>query len=271
MTRLRNDPGSTNPVTAAHCARLLASAAPLDPDGAMQDRVHAAILRRAPHRWRVRALPLRIKLALAGVLAMLSTAGAMIGHAISERAAANKPNSIKAMPSRHSRTTAPQSLAPAPIAPTSSVTDIVPLVHDPVRRPTVTHHARPEHSVTAAAVKRSTMANPRTPLGAIAPGARPAPSPTIVPTPEESQLVLAGLRALRIDHESAQASQLFDEYLRRYAGGALVEETLAYAIEAATLRNDPRGAALARHYLRTFPHGRFHDLALRASPGIGRK
>ena len=78
------------------------------------------------------------------------------------------------------------------------------------------------------------------------------------------QLVVAGLKALRIERDAAGAAALFDEYLRLHPDGELLEESLGYAIEAAAVRHDRRASALAQRYLTRFPQGRFCAIAERA-------
>src|SRR5262249_49188733 len=54
-----------------------------------------------------------------------------------------------------------------------------------------------------------------------------------------------------------------EQYLKSHPGGALIEEALALAIEAAQKRGDPRARELAGDSRARFPQGRFHDLAER--------
>jgi len=92
-----------------------------------------------------------------------------------------------------------------------------------------------------------------------------APSPT--PPPSESSrgegagLVLAAIQTLRRDHDGARAGALLEEYLREHPSGALREEAMALAVEAASARGDHRETqSLAQRYQRTFPNGRFRRL-----------
>ena len=71
------------------------------------------------------------------------------------------------------------------------------------------------------------------------------------------------MRALRQDHDAELAAALLDDYLRRWPNGALVEESLALAIEAANARGDARARVFASEYLRRFPNGRFAEPARR--------
>jgi outer membrane protein assembly factor BamD (BamD/ComL family) len=77
--------------------------------------------------------------------------------------------------------------------------------------------------------------------------------------------VLEAVRALRKRGDAARAQVLLDEYLSENPGGALTEDALALAIEAAAARHDPRAKDYARRYLTRFPNGRFKSVALKAA------
>ena len=74
-------------------------------------------------------------------------------------------------------------------------------------------------------------------------------------------------RALRRDRDPVRAGALLEDYFRRYPRGALAEEALAVAIEAAVARGDARAPALARRYLARYPGGHFRNVAERALGG----
>ena len=80
----------------------------------------------------------------------------------------------------------------------------------------------------------------------------------------ETQAVLAGMRALRLDHDPVRARALLAAYLERHPNGALAEEALALTIEAAVAHHDGDASALGARYLRRYPAGPFRALALRA-------
>ena len=80
----------------------------------------------------------------------------------------------------------------------------------------------------------------------------------------ETQAVLAGMRALRVDHDPVRARGLLARYLERQPEGALAEEALALTIEAALAHQDDDAAALGGLYLRRYPGGPFKALAFRA-------
>jgi hypothetical protein len=81
---------------------------------------------------------------------------------------------------------------------------------------------------------------------------------------EETQAVLAGMRALRLDHDPVRARMLLARYLGRHPNGALAEEALALSIEAAVAHHDGDAVALGARYLRRYPAGPFRALALQA-------
>jgi hypothetical protein len=95
----------------------------------------------------------------------------------------------------------------------------------------------------------------RTPVRVVA---HPAAAPLAEGRPE----VLEALIALRRDHDADRAAGLLDRYLAASRHGALREEALALAIEAADARHDQAGARrLAHAYLAEFPLGRFGQFA----------
>ncbi len=83
----------------------------------------------------------------------------------------------------------------------------------------------------------------------------------------ETSLLFDVTRALRRERDPARAGALLDEYFRRFPHGALAEEALALAIEAAEARGDARARVLARRYLGRYPSGHFRELAARALAG----
>jgi hypothetical protein len=81
---------------------------------------------------------------------------------------------------------------------------------------------------------------------------------------QETQVVLAGMRALRLDHDPVRARGLLARYLERRPNGALAEEALALTIEAAVAHHDGDAGALGARYLRRYPAGPFRALALQS-------
>jgi TolA-binding protein len=132
--------------------------------------------------------------------------------------------------------------APAPAAPSAPIVIAEPPAAAPVAAPEP--RARPARHIAKAA----------------APVAAP-PAPADDPT-----LVAAALRALRREHDAARAGALVEEYLGKWPAGALTEEAMALAVEAAAARHDARAADWAQRYLRRFPNGRFRDVVSRSLP-----
>jgi len=97
----------------------------------------------------------------------------------------------------------------------------------------------------------------RAAAGAAAPVARGAVSST-----QERTQVLDALIALRRDHDPARAGGLLERYLAAHPRGALREEALVLATEAADARGDQaRAQRLARAYQAEYPRGRFRQFA----------
>jgi hypothetical protein len=72
--------------------------------------------------------------------------------------------------------------------------------------------------------------------------------------------------ALRRDHNPSRAAQLLAK-LGNGIRGPLAEEALALQVEAAVADKDPQARNFARSYLRTYPSGRYADLAKKALEG----
>jgi len=134
-----------------------------------------------------------------------------------------------------------------------------------------------------AAPDRHTLAPTAPPIAAVEPAppeavadvapAAPRQPPTHVHRPRgpavdaESSLLFDATRALRRERDPARAGVLLDGYFRRFPHGALAEEALALAIEAAEARGDARARVLARRYLGRYPTGHFRERAERALAG----
>ena len=97
-----------------------------------------------------------------------------------------------------------------------------------------------------------------------APAHRSRVSEKLRPPGEDPGPVLDAIRALRKSRDPERAQKLLDGYLNSNPRGALSEDALGLAIEAAAARGDPRAADYARRYLARFPNGRFRSTALRA-------
>jgi len=140
-----------------------------------------------------------------------------------------------------------QSPSPAPALPSVDPIDSRETAPSHVQRAAPRSSARPE-------AKRE-IARRETPAQESAPGGR---------EDRETQAVLAGMRALRLDHDPVRARALLAAYLERHPNGALAEEALALTIEAAVAHRDGDASALGARYLRRYPAGPFRALALRA-------
>ena len=91
---------------------------------------------------------------------------------------------------------------------------------------------------------------------------RPVEAPAALPSPRERAEVLDAMVALRRDHDAERAGQLLDRYLTARPHGALREEALALAIEAADARGDKTSVSnWARAYQTDYPSGRFAGFA----------
>jgi hypothetical protein len=228
MKRLRDEeaaPGTTE----RHAIDLLRATEPLQVSPFARARVRAALGReraaRAP--WLLRPATI-----VAFLLAGVTVAGAALGPRLLARRAATP--------------------APAPAAAKAPVAPVVEAVELPVAAPVVEQAPEPR-----ARPARHVAAKAPTPVAAVE--APAAPTPTDDPT-----LVATALRALRREHDAARAGALVDEYLRRWPSGALTEEAMALAVEAAAARHDARTATLATRYLARFPNGRFRDVVAAA-------
>jgi hypothetical protein len=163
-------------------------------------------------------------------------------------------------------------VAPVVAPPTPVVTPESPVRAEP-RSPFSPNSPRPALAV------RHRVPAPEETGGPVEPATPPAPAVEAVEStearvaaapPEEAALVLAGLRALRRQHDPAQAGVLLARYLARFPQGTLVQEALAVAIEAGLARGDRVVAAqLAHQYLERFPAGRFTRLARKAADSTG--
>lgn len=145
-------------------------------------------------------------------------------HARPHRIAAGRPLALA---------TSTAESGPAPALPVAPAAPVAIASRDPVAAPHA-HHA--------------------------APGSQPPQAQA--EAQEETQAVLAGMRALRLEHDPVRARALLARYLGRHPNGALAEEALALSIEAAVAHHDGDAAALGARYLQRYPAGPFRALAL---------
>lgn len=83
-------------------------------------------------------------------------------------------------------------------------------------------------------------------------------------TPEESQVLLEAMRALRIERSPSRARAMLEAYLARHPKGALAEEALVMLVEAAAIHGDADAKVLAARYFAQYPRGAFADEVRRA-------
>jgi hypothetical protein len=149
-------------------------------------------------------------------------------------------------------------------APAMVVTEKAP---EPTTAPVV-HVAAPPAEVTPSAPSPSTpegsnaarAPEPSMPKMASEPA---APSAHREAAAAESSVLFEATGALRRDGDPARASRILDDYFRKFPHGALGEEALALAIEAASARGDARARTLAKRYLDLYPKGNFRAKAER--------
>ena len=150
---------------------------------------------------------------------------------------------------------------PAPAAATSSPPTST--AADRAPAPLAVHAVAPPSHVQrrkqAVAVERVADSVDRKPIETSPPPpSRPAP----LLDPQESVLVHAAVRALRVDGRTSRARALLAEYLSRFPHGALAEDAVALQIEAAVAARDSTAARRwATRYVNDFPSGRFHAVA----------
>ena len=222
---------------------LLTARARHEPSPIQKARVRAALEARGGARATWRGRPAALALVFAAILlvggAISSTSfarqwvGAQVRRLVAWVAPPAAPATVtQAGPARPAASTAPVIVEEVPAE--------APIATPPEPR-AVAPHAHVHVNVDVGAPKRDAM-------------------PAI---DDEPTLVATAMRALRRDHDPVAAGRLLDDYLRRWPNGALIEEALALALEAANARGDARARTFATTYLQRFPAGRFGEAARR--------
>ena len=227
MNRLREE-AAFDPVS-ERGIELLRNVQPPPPQPEMKRRVWAALQQTSSSAPRLRPGMLRAVVLGAGVMVFAATAAAAIGG----RWIVRQVERMRVAP------------------PAVSVA------------PTIRHeHVQSGHAL---AVVAPPAVEPPAPAPELHELDRPRPHrlamPVTTPAQERTQ-VLDAMIALRRDHDARRASALLDTYLVENRHGALREEALVLALEAADARGDvPRAVRLARTYQGEFPRGRFTTFA----------
>jgi len=243
MTPMRDD-GNGAPDSRA-ASELLRQVPPTPPDPEMKRRVWAALTRNEARAVVVpRLLRWPVVASATAVLLVAGTAGAVIARRfigpMLHRAPQVAP--IAAPATTPPPRKAPVRRAPEPPAVAQPAVDLGVVDTAPAVRPS--RGARRAAPVERAVVRSA------------------AESPATTPSPRERAEVLDAMIALRRDHDAGRAGQLLDRYLAARPHGALREEALALAIEAADARGDKSSVSRWAHvYQNDYPSGRFATFA----------
>jgi hypothetical protein len=266
MNRLRDEAGD-DPV-AVRGIELLRGTPPAARTPEAKRRVWMAIQRAHTTKAHGFRLPkLRMAAVVIGVLCMAGSAGAVIARrwivpvfrgisspAPSAPIQGQKASPVRTVGLRHAPagSSLPMAVAPglpARVASAAAVATVAP-TRAPVRK--VAPLRRVSTSPALAGVTPSEM------VGGL-------PAPTAATARERTQ-VLDAMVALRRDHDPISAGRMLDRYLTAHPMGALREEALVLAIEAAGARGDVAFArSLARQYQSAYPTGRFRQFAQSAA------
>jgi hypothetical protein len=176
---------------------------------------------------------LALKFAVAGAVALVAgTAGAVIAHRWIAPALDGADHPMQPARVKVRVPPAPRVEAPSAVAPVDLPADV------PVEPPASKTRVR-------TAVRKPAV-----------------PIPSAAAVARERTEVLDALIALRREHDPVRAGTLLARYLAAHPHGALREEALTLAIEAADARGDrAAGEQLARMYQGEFPAGRFLPFA----------
>jgi hypothetical protein len=229
--RLCNGSEPLHEPSAQWAVALLRAAGPYQPAAGRQERVWANLQAR-PRANRARRLRLAFattSLLVAGLFASAALARwpgwlARVLHVAPTDGATGSP----------ARAAMPQDEAPRPMSPPS------------VTQPAATPAA-------PAAVAPSALN-----------GSAHARRPSKTDSPEDSEILLDAMRALRVEHNPARARAVVSTYLAHHPKGALAEEALVMLVEAAVAQGDSDAPALGARYFASYPRGGFADQVRRA-------
>ncbi len=216
-------------------AKLLSQIAPLARSEARQERVWLRLEATGPARRLGSGFRLRPVWAALGLLGLTAVAGATFGRGLIERIFPARRIDPMPSPIAGSHRAPPRTgvrSEPTPPLPMPLPMPSVPAIATEPQPPrAVAHRPRPIRNADPAAVVRT------------------------APATLETQLLLDAVNALRRDHDPARAHMLLQFHRSRYPNGALVEEALVLAIEAA---GDAKEAeALRQRYHQRYPNGHF--------------
>jgi hypothetical protein len=270
MNRLRDQKGAVDPVI-ARAAELLRSAEPTEESFEQRDRVWRA-LRSAPRGRGTRFWGFtKPSLVLAVIVG--STAAAAAATAVGRRWIERTYLSVTMHAAAPSEIESPRSVRRrlAGARPEAPNVPEPPVVLPEIPADSAAHDNPAETPVAAPVAAKQAPSIAVKPAAPLAVRSVPASKPpergvgiaAVASAPkDEASLVLSAMTALRRDRDPARSAKLLDDYLARYPRGVLREEALALEIECASSRGDAQASdRLARSYLRSYPHGRFQEVA----------
>lgn len=266
MERLRDAPDevlSKDPAL-ARAAALLRAEEPLAPSEIRQRKVAAALRARSERRRRGMMLSPAIAVML---IVLLGVASARLRRVVRELFGAAPAPPARVVPLETTPDVRPEVAQVAPPAPPVERVSPAPIA------PPAAPVAKPSPTGNRPRIERIARPAPAAPA-VTAPAPKP-PEPAPLPSMpgldrasvDEVTLVYDAFNALSNAHDHHKASRLLDEYLTRFPNGAIHEDALRLAIEAAMRSRSPRAATLGATYLARYPSGRFVEMATRARDG----
>jgi hypothetical protein len=230
--RLREDAEGMQAPSARWAVSVLQQARPYQPIPGRQERIWAGL--QAAHRVsRAGRLRLAFAVALLLVSGLFGSAALAQWPAWLARVIHTAPTEARV---RSPANRPPTSLAPAPMPP---------LVRQAASAPSAPAAEAPGAFAGSGHARRTS---------------RPA-------TPEESQILLDAMRALRVEQRPDRARAILAQYLARRPTGTLAEEALVMLVEAAVAHGDSDAPALAARYFTLYPKGGFADQVRRSLAG----